>query len=91
MEIFDYGRNGDAAERGYVAWVKQHPCGFVINRRGNALRLHKTGCKHFYDETSNRILTKNRKICSDNRQQLESWVVEHSPTPLEYCRGCKTG
>ncbi len=91
MEIFDYAKDQESAERGYVAWTKQHPHGFIINQSGKKIMLHVTSCNHFYGEDSGRLLTKNRKICSASQQELESWATEHGPSPLQYCSDCKTG
>ena len=92
VEEFSYAKDGDVAERRYIAWTKDHPRSFIINQIGRKIRLHiNNGCNHFYDETTGRCLTGNKKICSDDRQLLESWAEEYGPTPLQFCRSCKLG
>lgn len=90
MHVFDYARDGDAAERDYVAWTEAHPGGYVVNQIGRTIRLHRVGCGHFYDETSGRILTGNVKRCADDRVELERWAIATWATDLLPCATCKT-
>ena len=89
MQEFDYAKGGDASEGAFQGWRQQHPSGFVINRTGNTLILHRADCWHFYDEESGRNNTKHPKYCSDSREELERVATDRSVVPLRYCQTCK--
>ncbi len=91
VQEFDHAKDGDASERGFQAWRKAHPRGYVINRAGKTLMLHFADCWHFHDEPAGVNNTKKPKICSTDRVELENWAREHGVEGLVDCKTCKLG
>ena len=91
MEIFDYAQDRDSAAK-FLLWRERHPDGLVINCRGNALTLHVAHCGHFtFKVTDDVNLTLSKKVCSLDRQELETWAHGQSTKALRRCRSCNPG
>ncbi len=88
MEIFDYAQDKESPAK-FLLWGDRHPNGFVINCKGDEPTLHLARCGHFtFKTTDNANLTINKKACSLNRQEIETWASEHSRKVLRRCRSC---
>lgn len=87
MESF-WDRDDRGAHVAFVKWLDENPDGFVINcRTANDMMLHRSSCSAviFDDPVS---LTRKRKVCSSDREQLERWAKKHGGEPLRYCKMC---
>jgi hypothetical protein len=86
-------------EHGYLAWLEQHPRGFVINttRKFAYCRLHRAMCRDISTYTLKGPrqpggFTENQyiKICSVKSRSLERWHKQTKvPGSLLVCKKCK--
>jgi len=71
-------------DAGYIAWLAQHPTGWVINAKRNPsasyVKLHRADCatiselQHGYSRwTTGEYI----KICAEHRPELERWARSH--------------
>jgi hypothetical protein len=72
-------------------WREKNPVAFFINRKSQSdLMLHRASCDHLdFKEDEEVSLTRSMKICSTNRETLESWAQSNSQGRLSYCNDCK--
>lgn len=86
--------NDDA---GYVAWLSEHPDGYVLNTyphvTSDYLILHRAACR-----TINRPLAIGRewtrqygKSCDDDRTVIERWASEQTGASVQPCAHCLPG
>lgn len=89
MSFWD--RHDPGAHAAFVRWRKEHPDWYVLNcNSGSAMTLHKLGCSAFDFHSSTRVsLTRNRKICSSDRDQLTRWAHWQWGVTLKDCSLCK--
>ena len=84
-------------DAGYLAWLKAHPAGFVLNTYPHVtsayLVLHRVACG-----TINRQLAAGRtwtdlygKTCDDDRTAIERWAIEQTGKPVKPCGHCLPG
>jgi hypothetical protein len=82
---------------GYLAWIAEHPGGFVINiRRGHNpsdARLHLASCGWISGENSRRGPWTGQfvKVCADELAELEQWATDNVGGPITRCRTCRPG
>ncbi|MBA9896741.1 HNH endonuclease [Burkholderia cepacia] len=87
----------DSTDEKYLAWMKLHRTGFVLNTTRNESTyavLHKSGCHHISTYTKqyavNAFTGENYiKICSDTPADLEAWSEKNRPrSTLVSCQTC---
>lgn len=81
------GPNGSAGERGFIAWRRAHPGGFVVNCGSRGWMLHKQTCPNLWPDDGFVCMTNNRKVCSEDRQELEQWAARQGRELLD-CQNC---
>ncbi len=81
-------------EGGYLAWVRDHPRGYVVNTRRTPtaayLKLHRATCA-FVSGTPPRgaVWTKDySKVCAQERAVLDAWARESLGATLAACSHC---
>jgi hypothetical protein len=78
---------------GYLAWIAQHPDGFVLNTEStpnpNYLRLHRATCSTItiLRPPARRWTVDYIKICG-SRTELESWASDTVGGAVQPCRFC---
>jgi hypothetical protein len=78
---------------GYLAWIAQHPEGFVLNTartpNPNDLRLHRATCSTItiLQPQARRWTGDYIKICG-SRTELESWASDTVGGAVQPCRFC---
>ena len=80
---------GSSDHDNFVRWMDENPNGFFLNYKSpSSFMLHRVHCDHldFKEKVS---LTSNRKLCSTDREELETWAKERSAQKLRYCSNCK--
>ena len=79
-------------ERGYRAWLAQHPGGFVVNQRWKTyLRLHRATCTYIrltgVQHTNPDAVS--TKVCGDDLVALKAWVKNRYGREPDPCGACK--
>jgi hypothetical protein len=91
-------KNGESAHSDFQNWRRGNENGFFINVKSkNDVMLHRVSCSHpgnteWQPEENEKwgSLTKNRKVCSDDVQELQDWAREkYSAAKLKMCNSCK--
>lgn len=79
----------------FIAWLGQHPNGFVVNAerapRAGYLVLHKATCPWISKTSQSAGAWTHRcyiKICSEQISELESWARRETGGTLTACRKC---
>jgi hypothetical protein len=70
-------------DNGYIAWLSEHPNGFVLNcerpPRPSDLTLHRATCWTI-SRTSGRNWTTNyQKVCADTFEEIDDWAGQIGP------------
>lgn len=87
---------GEAAQAAYLAWIRDHAHGFVVNcdrkPRATYLRLHAATCKfvtQLYGNAQSHTKAYG-KACSVSKSELEAWAKrECGPdAELQPCAFC---
>lgn len=85
---------GDKAHDEFQAWRQDNPTGFFVNcKTQGSWMLHRVTCPHpggtdwRTGEWGN--LTKRRKICSTDRQELLELARQKGISALTRCSDCK--
>ena len=95
IEIFHDREDADSHIK-FHRWRQQHRRdGYYLNYRGPSnTRLHRAKCPHLSNQDwdigekgPNGSMTKTKKICSTNRQELEYWAREKGVKPKR-CPDC---
>jgi hypothetical protein len=86
-------RDDDA---GYLAWIHQHPDGFVVNAERHPspsyLMLHRAQCAHIARASQQgRWTVAYVKICASAVAELERWASTVVGGRLQPCRWCAPG
>lgn len=86
-------RDDDA---GYLAWLTDHPDGYVINiARSHSprdARVHHADCRTLPTDCGQNVCTGAYvKVCADDLSELEQWVIEHLSKPIPSCGTCRPG
>lgn len=72
----------------FVKWFEENPDGFFINfRTASDMMLHRSSCPSliFHGPVS---LTRNRKLCSSDKDMLERWASRQWGATSVYCSIC---
>ena len=87
MESF-WDRDGQGQHEAVKKWCEENDRGFVLNCKSTTdFWLHRADCPHFtFDPSTPVSLTRNRKVCSLDRTQLERWARERGI--LTFCSDC---
>ena len=90
MEIFDDAQDRAAGEK-FLDWRIRWPEGFVINYKSpNNVMLHRAKCGHFTFKESDEVnLAASKKICSLDREEVESWATREGIAHVKLCQHCK--
>jgi hypothetical protein len=74
------------AHDAFVRWIHENPQGFVINCRRDYWMLHQADCPCFVFKPDTEVcLTRNPKVCSLDRSELDRWAAKKRKAPLEPC------
>lgn len=78
----------------FQAWRREHPDGFLLNRKSAISGLiHRVDCPHLGDSQwtagSGQDLTRQRKICSLNLRELTVWAQQNGLKRLAICTDCR--
>ena len=92
VEFYDK-TNGDDHEK-FQQWRRENDNGFFINiKSSNNIMLHRVHCPHpggtEWEKGEWGSLTKNRKICSTDKNELLNHAKKKYTTDLKVCRDCK--
>ena len=84
----------DHDDSGYLAWVGEHPNGFVLNCRANpstdVVMLHRVSCTHITELGSNMEHWTNEyiKVCSVRNGPLLAWSKDQIGERPQRCSKC---
>ena len=84
------------AEPAYLAWLSDHPCGFVVNTdrpkpRSFGTTLHRANCWTIGPRASGggRLTGRSyQKVCAKSRSKLERWSEDHVGQLPKECGMC---
>jgi hypothetical protein len=83
------------SEKGYTAWMKQNPRGYVVNAPKAAITAkpmmwHRADCGHIQPDGKSRFVEDNDlKACSLDPGALAVWAFSYGRA-LDYCDTCRT-
>jgi hypothetical protein len=85
-----WDRDDFGAHAAFVRWRKGHRAWYVINcKTDREMWLHRARCSAFDLDPDTKVsLTRNRKLCSSDRDQLERWAHWQWGATLAYCSIC---
>ena len=69
------GPKRSAAEKGFVRWRRDNPDGFVVNCGSRGWILHRTTCPNLKPDDETACMTRNRKVCSEDRWSLNAGLT----------------
>src|SRR5215813_13300541 len=72
----------------YIAWVTQHPDGFVVNTHGGEMMWHQVGCGYIMPG-GNWSPFGHAKACSVHPGALAAWAKSRPQQSLRYCTDCR--
>jgi hypothetical protein len=89
-----YVRDDPNAHEQVQAWRREHPDGFLINRKSaSSGMVHRVECPHLGDSQwkaeSGQDLARQQKICSLNFRELIVWAKENGLSKLAKCADCR--
>lgn len=93
-----HDETGKSAHSEFQNWRRGNDRDFFVNVKSKSnLMLHRAACTHPGDTEWERAenegwgsLTTNRKVCSNDVQELQDWAKEkYSPAALKVCGTCK--
>ena len=89
MESF-WDRDDPGAHAAFLKWREENADGFVINcKTANEMWLHRSRCSAFDFRPGTKVsLTRNRKVCSLDRDQLVGWATKTSGRTPRLCSRC---
>ncbi len=92
--ISEFRDEGDKnRHEAFQQWRRANNAGFFINCKSEkSAMLHSALCPHSgntdWEKGDWGSLTANRKLCSENREELVAWAREHGMA-LAVCSDCK--
>lgn len=72
----------------FQKWQDENPEGFFINKGKKGLMIHRPNCPTFDYNEPKPLLTKNEKICSTDRSELEEEAKKRNTLELVVCTRC---
>jgi hypothetical protein len=86
-----WDRDDPGAHAAFLRWREGHPDWYVLNcTSGSEMWLHELSCSAFdFDPDTKVSLTRNRKICSSDRDQLTRWARWQWGVTSMGCSRCK--
>jgi len=77
-------------DQGYVAWLADHPDGYVLNcerpPRPAYLKLHQATCGTINGAPGRRWTVAYQKVCAETLKEIEAWTRPiGSPTCCRFC------
>ena len=94
MECFYDRTDPDNAHDRFQQWRRENEDGYFLNIRGmNSVMLHRTHCPHIGGTNWEKdqgfgSLTKNKKLCSPDKDELVQWANENAHSKLKECSNC---
>jgi hypothetical protein len=96
IETF-FDRDSEDAHGDFQRWrARRWGDGYFLNYKGPSnVMLHRSPCPHLGDtdwaryEQGYGSLTRSKKICSTDRQELEAWASENATAALKRCHHCE--
>jgi len=87
-------RDRVSAHQAFQDWRRYNENGFCINVKSeNEAILHRATCPHLGDPMLEAgewgSLTKRKKLCSTDRQELVQWAAKDFAGSFEECADCK--
>ena len=81
----------DDNEEEYLDWISTNPHGYVLNvdrnRRPHYTVLHQASCGYISSEKrTNYTCGDYLKLCSSEKSELSSWVVNNAKGSLRSCK-----
>jgi hypothetical protein len=81
-------------DAGYLAWLANHPDGYVINlarnRRPTDALTHHAGCRTISGQIPRgHAWTKSYvKVCAEHLAKFEQWATDTFGQPITHCKTC---
>ena len=80
-------------DQGYIAWLAEHPDGYVLNcgrpPRPSYLKLHKATCGTINGAPGRLWTVTYQKVCAETLKEIEAWTRPiGSPTCCGICKPC---
>ena len=77
-------------DKGYVAWLADHPDGYVLNcerpPRPSSLTLHRATCWTISRASGTNWTVNYQKICADTFEEINAWAGQIGPPwPCGFC------
>ena len=96
IETF-FDRDDENSHESFQRWRSRHwDDGYFLNRKSSRdVMLHRSPCPHLGDTDWGRgeqgwgSLTRNKKVCSTDRRELERWASENVTAALKRCKDCE--
>ena len=67
-------------EKGYVAWLAEHPNGYVLNcerpPRPSGLTLHRATCWTISRASGTNWTVNYQKVCADTFEEIDAWASQ---------------
>ncbi|MHB1510122.1 MAG: hypothetical protein ACYCST_12155 [Acidimicrobiales bacterium] len=82
-------------EDGYLAWLEDHPTGFVVNcerdPKASYLVLHRADCTSVSGMPARGVLWTHtyKKVCAGSVAELDTWARDIVGTVPSRCGRCK--
>jgi hypothetical protein len=68
---------------GYIAWLSEHPDGFVLNcewpPRPSYLTLHRATCWTISRASGSNWTVNYQKVCADTFEEIDAWAGRIGP------------
>jgi hypothetical protein len=80
-------------DKGYIAWLADHPEGCVLNcgrpPQPSYLMLHKATCGTISGKPGRRWTVAYQKVCAETFKEIEAWTRPiGSPSGCRFCKPC---
>ena len=70
-------------DKGYVAWLAEHPNGYVLNcerpPRPSGLTLHRATCWTISRASGSNWTVNYQKVCADTFEEINAWASQIGP------------
>jgi hypothetical protein len=70
-------------DKGYVAWLAEHPNGYVLNcerpPRPSSLTLHRATCWTISRASGTNWTVNYQKVCADTFEEINAWAGQIGP------------
>ena len=70
-------------DSGYIAWLADHPDGYVLNcerpPRPSSLTLHRATCWTISRASGTNWTVNYQKVCADTFEEIDTWASQIGP------------